>query len=91
MRESLFNVPRGFKVALERFRATDPTALPGTTAGAAGVPGASTVNRGGDTFIFELRDVGQRDVRELVDEMMREIRRQKSRGGVTDFDLAFAR
>lgn len=90
--EALFNVPQGFKIALERFRATTPTplALGGTT----GPGGSSTtppvVARGGDTYIFELRDVGQRDVRELVDDIFREVRRRKSRGGWTEMDLAFA-
>ena len=93
-REALLNVPQGFKVAAARFRATLPEAAIATGIGP--TSGASTSSpsvpaaRGGDTYIFNLHDVGQRDPRELVDAIAREIRRRKSRGGWTEIDLAFA-
>jgi len=94
VREALLNVPQGFKVAAARFRATLPEAALGTGIGpTSGAPTSSPsvpAARGGDTYVFNLHDVGQRDPRELVDAIAREIRRRKSRGGWTEIDLAFA-
>jgi len=93
-REALLNVPQGFKIAAARFRATLPEAALGTgigpTSGASTSSPSVPATRGGDTYVFNLHDVGQRDPRELVDTIAREIRRRKSRGGWTEIDLAFA-
>lgn len=83
--QELLNVPRGFKIAAQRFVAT--TGLPFGTVDT-GVPGIGT-----QTFSIQTVNIqaapGQSG-EELWQEVARAARRQGRRGGTSDLDLALA-
>lgn len=92
---SLFNVPRWFKVNLERFRATAPDApIAGAIQPGGTVPTdqGGMVARGGDTITVTgpIHVHGVEDPERFFERLGEIARSRKGRGGASNWDVAFA-